>query len=98
MQETNKTQVRFLSQEDPLEEEMATYSNIHTWRIRWTVETGGLQSAVTRNQKELDSTEMTQNTCTDFPGGPLAKIPAPKAGGLVPSLVRATTKDPTCQN
>ena len=71
---------------------MATYSNIHTWRIQWTVETGGLQSAVTKNQKELDSTEMTQNTCTDFPGGPVAKIPAPKAGGPVPSLVRATIK------
>ena len=39
MQETYKTQVRFLSQEDPLEKEMATYSNIHTWRIQWTVDT-----------------------------------------------------------
>ena len=26
-----KTQVRFLSQEDPLEEEMATHSSILTW-------------------------------------------------------------------
>ena len=77
---------------------MATYSNIHTWRIRWTEEPGGLQSAVTKSHKELDSAEVTQHACTDFPGGPVAKIPAPKAGDPVPSLVRATAKDPTCHN
>ena len=36
--------VRSLGQEDPLEEEMATHSSIHAWRIPWTEETGGLQS------------------------------------------------------
>ena len=36
--------VRSLSQEDPLEEEMATFSSILAWRIRWTEEPGGLQS------------------------------------------------------
>ena len=30
--------------EDPLEEEMAAYSNILAWRIPWTEEPGGLQS------------------------------------------------------
>ena len=30
--------------EDPLEEGMATYSNILAWRIPWTEEPGGLQS------------------------------------------------------
>ena len=30
--------------EDPLEEEMATHSNILAWKIPWTVEPGGLQS------------------------------------------------------
>ena len=30
--------------EDPLEEEMATHSNILAWRIPWTEEAGGLQS------------------------------------------------------
>ena len=39
-----ETQVRSLSQEDPLEEGMATHSSILIWRISWTVETGGLQS------------------------------------------------------
>ena len=77
---------------------MATCPSVRAWEIPWTEETGGLQSAVTKNQKELDSIEMTQHACTDFPGGPVAKIPAPKAGGPVPSLVRATTKDPTCHN
>ena len=33
-----------LSQEAPLEEEMATHSSILAWRIPWTEEPGGLQS------------------------------------------------------
>ena len=36
--------VQSLSQEDPLEEEMATHSSILAWRIPWTEEPGGLQS------------------------------------------------------
>ena len=39
-----ETQVQSLSREDPLEEEMATHSNILAWRIPWTEEPGGLQS------------------------------------------------------
>jgi len=37
-----KTLVRSLSWEDPLEEGMATHSNILAWRIPWTEEPGGL--------------------------------------------------------
>ena len=37
-------QVRFLSQEDPLEEVMAIHSGILAWRIPGTEEHGGLQS------------------------------------------------------
>ena len=33
-----------LDQEDPLEEEMATHSNILAWKILWTEEPGRLQS------------------------------------------------------
>ena len=33
-----------MSQEDPLEKEMATHSSILAWEIPWTEETGGLQS------------------------------------------------------
>ena len=36
--------VQSLGGEDPLEEEMATYSSILPWRIPWTEEPGGLQS------------------------------------------------------
>ena len=39
-----ETQVRSLSQEDLLEEEMATRSSILAWKITWTGEPGGLQS------------------------------------------------------
>ena len=41
----HKTQVRSLSQEDPLKKEMATHSSILAWRIPWTEEPGGLQSS-----------------------------------------------------
>ena len=37
-------EARSLHQEDPLEKEMATHSNIFTWEIPWTEEPGGLQS------------------------------------------------------
>ena len=37
-----KIQVPSLGQEDLLEKEMATYSNILAWNIPWTEEPGGL--------------------------------------------------------
>ena len=37
-------QVRSLGGEDPLEEEMATRSSIHAWKIPWAEEPSGLQS------------------------------------------------------
>ena len=37
-----ETRVQSLSQEDPLEKGMATYSGILAWRISWTEEPGGL--------------------------------------------------------
>ena len=39
-----ETWVQSLGQEDPLEEGMATNSNILAWRIPWTEEPGRLQS------------------------------------------------------
>ena len=36
--------VRSLSQEDPLEEGMATHSSILAWRVPWTEDPGRLQS------------------------------------------------------
>ena len=44
MQETQEMQVRSLGWEDPLEEEMATHSNILAWKIPWTEEPDALQS------------------------------------------------------
>ena len=43
-QEMQDMWVLSLSQEDPLEEEMATHSSILAWEIPWTEEPGGLQS------------------------------------------------------
>ena len=39
-----ETRVQSLAQEDPLEKEMATHSNILVWEILWTEEPGRLQS------------------------------------------------------
>ena len=41
-----KTKVRSLSWEGPLEKVMATHSSILAWRIPWTEEPGGLQSVL----------------------------------------------------
>ena len=42
MHETWETQIRFLGQEDPLEEEMATHSSLLAWEIPCTEEPSGL--------------------------------------------------------
>ena len=43
-------------QEDPLEEEMATHSSIHAWRIPWTEEPEGLTvHGVAKSQTLLTS-------------------------------------------
>ena len=39
-----ETPVQSPGQEDPLEKEMVTHSNILAWEIPWTEEPGGLQS------------------------------------------------------
>jgi len=41
---TQKTHVRSLGWEDPLEEGMTTHSSILAWKIPWREEPGGLQS------------------------------------------------------
>ena len=56
MQEMYETWVRFLGQEDPLEEEMATHSAVLAWRIPGTGEPGGLLS---NGIAESDMTEVT---------------------------------------
>ena len=44
MQETQDVRVQSLGQEDPLEKEMATHSNILACKVPWKEEPGGLQS------------------------------------------------------
>ena len=48
-----EVRVQSLSQEDPLEEEMATHSSILAWEIPWTEEPGRLQ---TMESQELNMT------------------------------------------
>ena len=60
-----KTQIRSLAWEDPLEKEMATHSSILAWEIPWTEEPGGLQSM---RLQELDTTEqLTHNSSNFYP-------------------------------
>ena len=59
-----KTQVRSLGQEDPLEKRMATHSSILAWRTSWTEEPGGLQSMVSqRVRHDWDTFTMTLVLC-----------------------------------
>ena len=44
MQEIKETRVCSLGRDDPLEEEMATHSNILAKKIPWTEKPGGLRS------------------------------------------------------
>ena len=44
LQQTQEMHVGSLGQEDPLEEEMATYSSVLAWEIPWREEPERLQS------------------------------------------------------
>ena len=52
------TQVQSVGQEDPLEKEMATHSNILAWEILWTEEPGRLLGGHW-GRKKSDMTEHT---------------------------------------
>ena len=58
IQETQEMVVRSLGWEDPLEEEMATCSNILAWKIPLT---GSLVGYSQWGHKELDTTEQLNN-------------------------------------
>ena len=53
MQETSEMWVWWLGWKDPLQEEMATHSNILDWEISWTEEPGRLQSSSHKDQTWL---------------------------------------------
>ena len=56
-----KTRVQSLNQEDPLEEGMATHSNILAWRIH---RQRSLAGYCPYHCKELDTSEATEHICT----------------------------------
>ena len=56
-------QVRSLTQEDSLEEEMTTHFSILAWRIPWTEEPGGLQSMWLQSQTWLEQFSIHAGTC-----------------------------------
>ena len=51
-----KTWVRFLGQEDPLEKGMAPHTTVLGWRIPWAEEPGRLQSTGSQSCTRLSST------------------------------------------
>ena len=63
MQETQETQGRSLSQEDPMKTETATHSSILAWKIPWTEEPGGLciVHGVTKELDIIDGLSTAQN-------------------------------------
>ena len=61
MQEIQETQVQSLGWEDPLEKEMATHSNILSWRNPWTEEPGGLQSMRSQRVRHDLATQQQQH-------------------------------------
>ena len=58
MQKIQETQVRYLDQRDPLEEEMATHSSILARKITWTEKPGRLQAMWSQR---MDTAEHTSN-------------------------------------
>ena len=91
VQETRNTQIRSLGREDPLEKEMATYPGILAWRIPWTEEPGGLQSAGLPRVRHDLVTKQPEATVMPLVHGPhsqtvcmaLDAAPLPQTAGKV---------------
>ena len=65
MQEMQETWVQSPSQEDPLEEGMATHSSILAGRIPWTEEPARLQSMDSENETGQHSTAAPKSVMSD---------------------------------
>ena len=59
MQKMQETQFQSLGWEDPLQDEMATHSNILAWKSPWTEELGGLQSTGLQKSRTQLSNQTT---------------------------------------
>ena len=55
-----ETQLQSLSWEDPLKEEMTTYSSILAWEIPWAEESSGLQPKGSQSQTRLSEHALMQ--------------------------------------
>ena len=85
--------VWFLDWEDPLEEGMATHSNILAWRIPWTEEPGGLWSRgsqrVRRDWSDLvHSTAVVGRVILSFSLHPDSPHPTPDIHVLIPYIAK----------
>ena len=72
------TWVRSLGWEDPLEEEMATHSNILAQKIPWTEDPGELWSIALQSQTRLKRLSTSVNSV----GGHISRIHAVTCKGL----------------
>ena len=61
-----ETQVQSLGQEDPLEKEMATHSNILAWKIPWTEGPGSLPSMGSQEPFAINSLEEKRSFASQF--------------------------------
>ena len=74
-----------LGQEDPLEEGMATHSNILAWKIPWTEDPGGPQST---GHKESDRYDWSDSACLGW----FEHIPVGSPSPLIFCLLRSEQK------
>ena len=87
-----ETRVRSLGWEDPLEKEMAAHCSILAWRMPWTEEPGGLQSAgLQRVGHDLVTSPHLTKGIIGFPHSSVGKETACNLGdlGLIPGLGRS---------
>ena len=59
-----ETPVRFLGQEDTLEEEMAIYSSTLAWKIPWTEEPDRIQSTGSQRVGHDGATSLSHSVAT----------------------------------
>ena len=62
MQEIQKTRIRSMGLKNPLEEEMATHSNIPAWKILGTEKPGGLWPMGHKESDMTDELSMQEKT------------------------------------
>ena len=91
MAETQEMWVWSLSQEDPMEKEMATHSSILSWEIPWTEEPGGLQST---GSQRVGHNWVHAHTHTHTHTHKLSYIPFIKVKGTLVIQLRPTLCNP----